>query len=102
MTMQIPANAAGVGITWYKRADYKRILEIMVDRENLPPTFDKWQSLAEKAEEMIRRQGRVPLRAHLDPDKFVAWCAERGLDINANARTRFAADQTHWEIGDKH
>ena len=82
---------AAVGIPWYRRHDYKRALEIMSDRDVLPITFDKWQSAAENVERGLRSKGHTAVRAHLDPDEFIAWCAEHGHDPNASGRNAFAA-----------
>lgn len=75
-----------VGMPWYKRADYRRILEIMDDAEQLPTTFDKWQGRAESMERQQIRAGIPVIRAYIDPDKFVAWCAETGCKVDAEAR----------------
>lgn len=90
-----------VGIPWYKRADYPRIVQVMADPELLPETFDKWQFKAEKMEALFRREGRNPIRVPLDPEKFVAWCARYGCDVDAAGRRAFAADFENWP-GTKH
>lgn len=89
-------NADAIGIAWYKRADYQRIREIMADGETLPVTFDRWQSQAERLETRIQRSGKAVFRAYIDPEKFVAWCASRGLDVDAKARMEFSGNPANW------
>ena len=78
------------GIVWYKREDYKRILEIMEDADVLPPTYDKWLHGAEMGMEKMKRSGRMVVRAYIDPQTFPAWCVEHGHTTNAKTRTEFA------------
>lgn len=85
--MQIRAQ----GVVWYRRQDYGRILEVMEDADQLPETFDKWLYRAEKAVKEALDRGLLTVKAHIDPDQFVIWCRERGLKVDASARTQFAA-----------
>lgn len=82
---------SAVGIPWYRREDYPRILAVMADRHLLPASFHAWLQAAQQTVEKIKASGQVPVKAHVSPDEFVAWCRSRGLDINADARMEFAA-----------
>jgi hypothetical protein len=82
---------AVTGVPWYRRQDYARILEVMEDAHVLPATFDKWLYLAEKVLQNAVNKGVVPVKAHIDPEQFVVWCRQRGLNVNADARIQFAA-----------
>ncbi|BEV00100.1 hypothetical protein [Novosphingobium olei] len=79
-----------VGLVWYRRADYRRVLEVMLDAENLPRTFDKWQGQAERAETDFKRRGHATVRAYVDPNDFVAWCAATGHQVDAKGRNAWA------------
>lgn len=81
-----------VGIAWYKREQYARILEVMVDTHLLPPTYNAWLKAAEKGVKSLQRQGHRPVRAYLDPDAFVSWCGALNIKPDADARMRFAND----------
>ncbi len=43
-----------VGVPWYTRQNYRRILEIMEDAHLLPSTFDKWLHAAEEVIESCK------------------------------------------------
>lgn len=90
--MERRMGISAVGIPWYKRSDYARILEVMEDRDKLPLTFDKWQSKAEQIERQTRTAGKIVARAYIDPDHFVAWCAANGLHIDSHARGMWASE----------
>lgn len=91
----------GVGIPWYRRDDYPSILKVMADSHLLPRTFDEWEKLAEQAIRQFATQAGV-YRVYIDPQQFVAWCAIRGLNVDAEARMKFVSDMTNWDTGDKH
>lgn len=38
----------------------------------------------------MQRRGWITTRAYIDPSDFLAWCRERGLNLNAEARNQFA------------
>ena len=42
-------TTATVGLVWYRRADYARVLDMMADAAELPETFDAWKRQAEEA-----------------------------------------------------
>ncbi len=100
MDNRYPAVAA-VGMPWYSRDKFARIREVMSDRDRLHDTFDEWEKAAKQGEAGFKASGRVIVRANLDPDEFVAWCAARDLDTNASARNQFAADVAYRELAGK-
>lgn len=89
--MEGSQRISAVGIPWYRRDDYERIRAVMVDGHRLPPTFAAWLKAAQQVIEQLHRQGAVAVKAHVDPDAFVSWCAARGLQVDADARQQFAA-----------
>lgn len=81
-----------LGMVWYERDDYAEVLRVMEDRHLLPPTFVQWRMSAEAGEKRYRREGLLVVRAPLDPKTFPEWCKGRGLNVDAQARTRFASE----------
>ena len=73
-----------VGIAWFKdEATYRWALEIFTDSENMPASFEDWKALVEKECELIKDGGNIAIRADIDPERFTAWCASRGLEANS-------------------
>lgn len=102
-------NAICIGMVWYKLEDYDSIKRIMSDGQQLPATFSEWRMKAETGEKKFRREGKVIVRAFIDPKTFPDWCRSRGLNIDAKARNEFAAtvakdvmDRAHGESGGVH
>jgi len=88
-------SVTAVGLTWYYRGDYKRVLEIMTDSETFPATYEKWVRTAEAAEKHAQRSGRMVVRAMIDPQTFVSWCKSRGMEANAHARIAYTNEEAH-------
>lgn len=78
------------GVAWYRQEDYAKIKKIMVDHRKLPDTYKKWLKSAEQTVNQIGGHGHIVEKVYIDPDTFPAWCRARGLDIDADARMRFA------------
>lgn len=62
----------------------------MADADVLPPTFEKWFYRAEQLRGRLKKQGMVVEKVEIDPETFPAWCAARGLNVDAEARNAFA------------
>ncbi|MCU7839752.1 MAG: hypothetical protein KZQ94_10300 [Candidatus Thiodiazotropha sp. (ex Troendleina suluensis)] len=80
------------GFAWFRREDYNRCLKIFIDSKVLPSQFDKWLKLANRALDDCKRQGNIAEKVYIDPDTFPAWCASRGLDVDAKARMAYASE----------
>lgn len=83
-----------VGIAWYRREDYPRMLQIVKDPDDLPSTYDEWLRSAKKVERRMRRSSLHVVHTYIDPDALLAWCVFRGLEPNGEARARYCSDET--------
>jgi len=80
-----------IGIVWFKdEQTYHRALEIFIDSNNMPSTFEDWQALVRRQQEEIKYAGNIAIRADFDPETFIDWCNSRGLKANSQARLAFA------------
>lgn len=84
----LPLN--GTPFPWFDRESYPRILEVMEDHDLMPATYDRWLQQAQRVLEKARREGKKPIRAHIDPDQFMAWCADQDWPADGMARLTFA------------
>lgn len=89
MARNVPS---AIGMSWYRRESYSRILEIMEDADKLPLAYDQWLKKAEAGESELQRAGHVVVRAVIDPDEFAAWCLARNLKVDAQARMQWASE----------
>lgn len=78
-----------VGIGWYEREDYPRILEVMEDARLLPRTYNEFLEKAHLGERKLTSAGHRVVHAVIKPDEFVSWCRARNLKIDTHARQRW-------------
>jgi hypothetical protein len=81
----------GTPYPWFDRESYPHILEVMVDHDLLPQSYDRWLKQAHRVLEKARRDGHKPIRAHIDPDRFLAWCTDNGWLPDGMARLAYAS-----------
>ena len=94
-------KVSAVGMPWYEREDYPRILEIMEDAHKLPRTHDEFVKALQTGERQLKASGHVVVRAVIKPDEFVAYCRERSLKVDAQARIRFGNEAAYAAIKDR-
>lgn len=81
-----------IGLPWYRREDYTRIRDMMVDRHNLSPTYETWLAAAENNESVGREAGLEIVRVTIEPAAFARWCDEKGREPDSAARAAYAAE----------
>jgi hypothetical protein len=86
-----PATVVVVGMVWYSLEHFDEIKSMMEDGHKLQRTYAEWRLSTEQGERQLRRQDQFVVRAHLVPDAFRQFCAERGLRLNSKARNDFAS-----------
>ena len=86
-------SATEIGLGWYRREDWDRLLQIFPDRANLHDTYDEWLTDVRDGEKLVRREGNVVKRIIVDPDELAVWCASRGLEPVASARTEYVCEK---------
>lgn len=102
----IPPKAGKVAaLIWYEPEHYPRVVKIMSDKGDFPPTYEAWAKPARAEEETRRAEGWEIIRVSLDPNIFASWCASRGLKRNAEARRAYvrhaALARLHDQRGDR-
>jgi hypothetical protein len=83
------AKVSVVGVIWYRREDYSRVIDMCEDSNRLPVSYDQWLNIAERALKDYEEAGFFVIRAVIDPDTFPEWCYANGLNINSIARIEF-------------
>lgn len=79
-------------MVWYKEEDYQTLLTIFDDRDQLPPTYEKWLSKAEKMKEEGEAAGDQVIKVYIDPETFPEWCRIKNLPLNAESRSQLAIE----------
>jgi hypothetical protein len=74
------------------REDYGRFLAIMVDRDELPQTFEEWEREIVPKVADLKARGVVLNPVTFDAEEFVAFCLAENLPCGDKARAHFAAE----------
>ena len=79
-------------LAWYAESDWDELRRISVDRNTLPADYADWLQSAEQHERNLADQGQLVKRVLIQPTQLMVWAIERGLPVNSETRSRYAAD----------
>src|SRR3954451_11886852 len=78
MTTSEEKSPPAVGAYWINEGDYPALLRIFPDGNRMPRTWAEWLKIAEEMESGLKAYGQVVMRARIDPNTFLDWCAAHG------------------------
>ena len=84
-----------MGIAWYKPEQWQRLREVSADPEKLEQTHAEWQALATQTLGDLQRNGFSVRKVDVNVEELVTWCREKGMAIDAQARSSFAVHKLH-------
>ena len=79
-------------MVWYKEEHYNTLLELFDDAQLLPKTSQDWLQRAEEKKDEVQASGNKVIKVFIDPEIFPAWCKEKNLKMDANARSQLAIE----------
>lgn len=79
-----------LGFPWFERKDYNKLLNIFVDSQLMPKTYDEWLTFAKEGIDRLNNDGVNVKIVNIDPATFSDWCKENGLNFDGKARIAFA------------
>ena len=82
-----------VGFAWYRPDQWQRVRDISTDADNLEDNYEAWLRLAEEKLKELHASGLRVEKVNVDSERLIFWCNERGLDVNAQARSQYAAEK---------
>lgn len=99
-----PIGVAAIGMAWYREADFEALMQLFVDSSKLHRSFLQWQDAAEQGRKRYVREGKIVVKAYIDPKTFPAWCEANGCKLDADGRMKFASAEAHRVLmeADKH
>lgn len=80
-----------VGVAWYRRHDWQRLLEVSVDREELEGSYDEWATAMPGRMAEVEQAGFTPHKIDVAVDELICWCRHNGRVVDGSARADFAA-----------
>lgn len=82
-----------IGVAWYRRGEWPRLLEVSADRDKLEGSYDEWLTHASKALGMLKSQGLDPVKVDIDTEELLAWCRSRNLPVDTKARADYTVER---------
>jgi len=81
-----------IGLAWYRAEDYPVLRAMFADGRKLQATYQEWVEEAQRTYTFLIGEGFHVIKISIDPDLFPAWCAKRGIAMDADARSRYAQE----------
>ncbi|MCW2242792.1 hypothetical protein [Azospirillum canadense] len=81
-----------IAMIWYRREDWPEIKRRFPDSAKLGDSYDEWLRRSEAVAIGTEAKGCTVFKVFIRPNEFAVWCAERYLDMDAEARTAFASE----------
>lgn len=82
-----------IGLAWYTRESWQRLVEVADDRETLHASFEDWKRQAVATALQLAGAGADYRKVYLDVDALVTWCRERGRPVNSAARAAYTSQR---------
>lgn len=79
-------------MVWYREEDWDTLITLFADSHLLPKTYGDWLSRAEEMKARVQATGDIVIKVFIDPETFPAWCAQKGLKMDAEARSQLAIE----------
>lgn len=79
-------------MVWYKEEHWEVLKKLFVDADLLPVTYEDWLKRAEEKMAEVKAAGDIVMKVFIDPETFPEWCEQKGLILDAEARSQFAIE----------
>ena len=84
------SNARPIGVPWIQRDQYRELVALLVDGNQLPESYDEWLLDAEAKFNEIKQDGHSVYKVTVEPHMFESWCRANGIRPTRKAVARFA------------
>lgn len=78
-----------IGVAWYRREQWDRLLQIASDRDELEDTYDEWVTMAERRLKELGQHGYMLRKVDIDVEELLSWCNSQNRPVDGAARTEF-------------
>ena len=85
-------DASIQAMVWYREEHWPTLLALFSDAELLPQSYQAWLKKAEAKKQEVEAQGDQVIKVFIDPETFPAWCEEKKLPMNSEARAQLAIE----------
>lgn len=86
-----------VGVAWYRREQWARLVEVCADAHALDDSYDAWLRNATARFAELTAAGLTLERVDVDVERLLAWCLVQGRPVDNMARSEYAAKRLEAE-----
>ncbi len=89
-----PARSQGpttIGIAWYRREEWPKLLAAASDRDDLEDTYDEWLQAARRTLLGLNAQGLAVEKVDIGVDELVSWCQKQQVPLNGATRADYVS-----------
>ncbi len=79
-------------MVWYRQEDWEALKGLFSDSHLLPKSYSDWLARAEEMKARVQADGDTVIKVFIDPQTFPVWCADKGLAMDAEARSQLAIE----------
>lgn len=97
--MGINDGLQGMAIPFYSEAEWHKAKAACTDGHTFHATYGQFVAVVGAKQAQLMAQGIPTIRVYIDVDTFTAWCRRHGREIDAKARSEFAARQAAQQDG---
>ncbi len=97
--MKLKKHVMGVG--WYRKDQWDRLLEISADADDLEDAYEKWLEQAEVKFEQLRQEGVNVVKTPVDVNELLEWCQSHGRPVDGKARAAFVLEKVREKYSDQ-
>ena len=91
-----------VGIPWYKKENFKKLLKLFDDSHKLHGTYHEWLASADELRKHMETESVSVVCVDIDPHDFSEWCKSKGCKLDADARGKYASMVAINSVADGH
>jgi hypothetical protein len=78
-----------IKLGYYRKEDWEKFISIIDDRESMHSTWYEWHEAYNKSKKDLEKQGFFVIKAVVDLDKLIEYCAEMKLKNIGSSRSQF-------------
>ncbi len=78
-------------LAYYRKNDWDKLMNSIVDRESMHDTWEDWNKAFSKMKKSLKHQGFVVHEVTIDIDDLNKFCKKKGLKNNGKTRSNYVA-----------
>ena len=82
-----------IKLAYYRKNDWRKLLELIDDRESMHDTWEEWHKSYLKAKQGLIAQSLIVNDFIVDLNELKKYCLHKGLPIDGKAPSQYVSDR---------